>query len=202
MKVIRCQNSHFYDADKYNECPVCGAAPLAEGGAKKPATSQSHFWGGKKEHTISPSTEPVVEPIQQSAEPPVAENPMKTVGMFGESDAKENDYEEFKIQVNKEFDEPVDAAPGPQSAVRVAPEPVREENPIQAQKTARVDSLEELVNEGKIDIENINESCRRVLTLKFKLGLFEKPYTDEEEYKEIINCKEHLDKALEIAKRL
>ncbi|MBQ4604457.1 MAG: glycoside hydrolase family 3 C-terminal domain-containing protein, partial [Clostridia bacterium] len=64
-----------------------------------------------------------------------------------------------------------------------------------------VDSLEELVNEGKIDIENINESCRRVLNLKFKLGIFENPYTDEDEYKKIINKKEHLDKALEIAQK-
>lgn len=64
-----------------------------------------------------------------------------------------------------------------------------------------VDSLEELVNEGRIDEENINESCRRVLTLKFKLGLFENPYTDEEEYKDIINKQSHLDKALEIAQK-
>ena len=64
-----------------------------------------------------------------------------------------------------------------------------------------VDSLEELVNEGRIDVENINESCRRVLKLKFELGLFENPYTDENEYKDIINCKEHLDKALEIAQK-
>lgn len=64
-----------------------------------------------------------------------------------------------------------------------------------------VDSLEELVNEGRIDIENINDSCRRVLTLKFRLGLFENPYTDEEEYKNIVNKQEHLDKALEIAQK-
>lgn len=64
-----------------------------------------------------------------------------------------------------------------------------------------IDSLEELVNEGRLDEENINESCRRVLKLKFRLGLFENPYTDEEKYKEIINKKEHLDKALEIAQK-
>ena len=64
-----------------------------------------------------------------------------------------------------------------------------------------VDSLEELVNEGKLDVENINESCRRVLKIKFELGLFENPYTDENGYKEIINCKAHLDKALEIAQK-
>ena len=64
-----------------------------------------------------------------------------------------------------------------------------------------VDSLEELVNEGKIPVENINESCRRVLKLKFELGIFENPYTDEEAYKNIINCQAHLDKALEIARK-
>ncbi len=64
-----------------------------------------------------------------------------------------------------------------------------------------VDSLEELVNEGRFDEENINESCRRVLTLKFRLGLFENPYTDENEYKNIINKQDHLDKALEIAQK-
>ncbi len=64
-----------------------------------------------------------------------------------------------------------------------------------------VDSLEELVNEGKINEENIDESCRRVLTLKFKLGLFESPYTDEDKYKTVINCDKHLNKALEIAQK-
>ena len=64
-----------------------------------------------------------------------------------------------------------------------------------------VDSLEELVNEGKIDIENINESCRRVLKLKFRLGIFENPYTDENEYLNVVNCKAHLDKSLEIAQK-
>lgn len=64
-----------------------------------------------------------------------------------------------------------------------------------------IDSLEELVNEGRIDIENINESCRRVLKIKFELGLFENPYTDEESYKEIINKKEFIDKSLEIAQK-
>ena len=64
-----------------------------------------------------------------------------------------------------------------------------------------VDSLEELVNEGRIDIENINESCRRVLKIKFELGLFENPYTDEESYKYIINKQDFLDKSLEIAQK-
>ncbi|MCR5522774.1 MAG: glycoside hydrolase family 3 C-terminal domain-containing protein [Clostridia bacterium] len=64
-----------------------------------------------------------------------------------------------------------------------------------------VDTIEKLVNEGKISEENINESCRRVLKLKFTLGLFENPYTDEDGYKSVINKKEHLDLALEIAQK-
>ncbi len=64
-----------------------------------------------------------------------------------------------------------------------------------------VDTLSELVEEGRIDVENINESCRRVLKLKFMLGLFENPYTDEEKYKSVINAPEHLEKALEIAQK-
>ncbi|MBQ7595266.1 MAG: glycoside hydrolase family 3 C-terminal domain-containing protein, partial [Clostridia bacterium] len=64
-----------------------------------------------------------------------------------------------------------------------------------------IDSLVELIDEGRIDVENINESCRRVLKLKFKLGLFENPYTDEERYKSVINAPEHLEKALEIAQK-
>ncbi len=64
-----------------------------------------------------------------------------------------------------------------------------------------IDSLEELVNEGRIDVENINESCRRVLKIKFELGLFENPYTDENEYKNVINKQEFIDKSLEIAQK-
>ena len=64
-----------------------------------------------------------------------------------------------------------------------------------------VDSLEELVKEGRIDIENINESCRRVLKIKFELGLFENPYTDENSYKDIINNRDFIDKSLEIAQK-
>jgi beta-glucosidase len=36
--------------------------------------------------------------------------------------------------------------------------------------------LEELVNEGKINVDLINDACRRILTAKYKLGLFDDPY--------------------------
>lgn len=39
--------------------------------------------------------------------------------------------------------------------------------------------LEELVNEGKVPMERIDDAVSRILRLKFRLGLFEKPYTEE-----------------------
>ncbi len=39
--------------------------------------------------------------------------------------------------------------------------------------------LEELVETGRVDIATIDESVRRVLRVKFRLGLFEKPYIPE-----------------------
>jgi len=37
--------------------------------------------------------------------------------------------------------------------------------------------LKELVEEGKVSMERVDDAVRRVLTLKFQLGLFEDPYT-------------------------
>lgn len=41
------------------------------------------------------------------------------------------------------------------------------------------DNFTELVNNGTIDISLIDRSVERILTLKFKLGLFDKPYTED-----------------------
>ena len=49
-------------------------------------------------------------------------------------------------------------------------------------------------------MEQVDNSVLSVLTLKFELGLFEKPYTDEEKYKEVIRCQKHKDLAYEAAK--
>jgi len=38
--------------------------------------------------------------------------------------------------------------------------------------------LKELVNEKRVSVERIDDAVRRILTAKFELGLFEKPYTD------------------------
>ena len=61
--------------------------------------------------------------------------------------------------------------------------------------------LEELVNEGRIDINLINEACRRILIAKYKLGLFEDPYrySDEERENKTIYKPEYLEAARESA---
>lgn len=40
--------------------------------------------------------------------------------------------------------------------------------------------LKELVEEGKVPMSRINEAVQRILTVKFKLGLFEQPFYDQE----------------------
>ena len=42
---------------------------------------------------------------------------------------------------------------------------------------AYLDNLKELVDEGKVGMDLINESVARVLRVKFRLGLFDRPYT-------------------------
>ena len=61
--------------------------------------------------------------------------------------------------------------------------------------------LEKLVNEGKIDVDLINDACRRILTAKYKLGLFEDPYkySDEERENKTIYKPEYLEAARESA---
>ena len=64
-----------------------------------------------------------------------------------------------------------------------------------------VKSLSELVEEGRIEEENINDSCRRILRLKFLLGLFDNPYTDENRWEKVVHCDAHRETALEIARK-
>lgn len=56
---------------------------------------------------------------------------------------------------------------------------------------------EELVNEGKVSIEQIDRAVMHILRVKEKLGLFENPYrfADPERAKEILACKEHRELA-------
>ena len=57
--------------------------------------------------------------------------------------------------------------------------------------------LEELVNNGKVDISLVDDACKRILLTKFKLGLFDDPfkYSNEQREKETIYKSEYLDSA-------
>ena len=55
--------------------------------------------------------------------------------------------------------------------------------------------LKELVQEGKVPMTRIDDAVRRILRLKYRLGLFDKPNTGGKEYKKF-GSKEFADKAL------
>lgn len=55
----------------------------------------------------------------------------------------------------------------------------------------------DLVNEGAITEERIDESVRRILYMKFRLGLFENPYVTEERRDRVINDPVHKQTAIE-----
>ena len=60
-------------------------------------------------------------------------------------------------------------------------------------------ALSKLVEEGKISERRIDESVRRILEVKFRLGLFENPYVDPEAVVKLVGCKEHREFALAVA---
>jgi beta-glucosidase len=62
--------------------------------------------------------------------------------------------------------------------------------------------LPELVEQGVVSEETINESVRRILRYKFKLGLFEDPYkySNKEREEELVMNEEHLELARETAR--
>lgn len=62
-----------------------------------------------------------------------------------------------------------------------------------------MDHFEELVNEGKIPMAKIDEAVSRILRVKFRLGLFEKPYTDVKAESERYLSEESIDIARELA---
>ena len=63
------------------------------------------------------------------------------------------------------------------------------------------DAVCQLVRDGVISEERIDESVRRILTMKFRLGLFEHPYADEAKTMQVRLCQEHRRTALEAARQ-
>lgn len=66
-----------------------------------------------------------------------------------------------------------------------------------------VNHAKTLIDEKKVDIKQIDEMVRRILSIKFKLGLFDNPYQycDVKRQKELTYCEEHLAASRDIAKR-
>ncbi len=60
--------------------------------------------------------------------------------------------------------------------------------------------MTENVNEGKVSMETIDRSVRRVLRIKYELGLFENPFVDPAGAKAISHNKAHQELALQAAR--
>ncbi|GBC83327.1 Beta-glucosidase BoGH3B [bacterium HR10] len=58
-----------------------------------------------------------------------------------------------------------------------------------------------LIREGKLSMATIDEAVRRVLRVKFRLGLFERPYADEARERALLLRPDHRAAAREIAAR-
>ena len=59
--------------------------------------------------------------------------------------------------------------------------------------------LVQLVKDGKISEELIDQAVRRILRVKFKAGLFEKPYANPANIKKLVHTEKHIALAKEIA---
>lgn len=63
------------------------------------------------------------------------------------------------------------------------------------------DAIIASVKEGKLSINRVNDACRKILTAKFKLGLFENRFVDLEKKGELLFTNEHKATALESARK-
>jgi len=66
-----------------------------------------------------------------------------------------------------------------------------------------VNYLKELVNSGELGESIIDEAARRILNVKYELGLFDDPYKycNEQREKEVVYAKKHYEQVREIAKK-
>lgn len=66
-----------------------------------------------------------------------------------------------------------------------------------------VNELVKLVNEGKVDIALVDDAVRRILRVKYELGLFDDPYRycNEKREKTVINSKANHEAVLDVAKK-
>ena len=70
---------------------------------------------------------------------------------------------------------------------------------LEASRAYAFTHLTSLVKENKLDVKYVDQACRRILMVKFKAGLFEKPYPDIKKIKTRIHTQSHIDMAQKIA---
>jgi len=82
----------------------------------------------------------------------------------------------------------------------------REEAAIQSLKAGvdldvdgAYETLEKSVETGRLDIKFIDQAVRRVLTVKFELGLFDNPYGDPSKVKKVVRSAGHVALSKEVA---
>jgi beta-glucosidase len=71
------------------------------------------------------------------------------------------------------------------------------------ESSAYIQHLKELVETGKVSIKMIDDAVKRILRVKFELGLFDDPYKycNEEREKTLLGHPDHIAAALDIAKK-
>ncbi len=70
---------------------------------------------------------------------------------------------------------------------------------LEASRAYAFTHLTSLVKENKLDVKYVDQACRRILTVKFKAGLFEKPYPDAGNIKKVVHVQPHIEMARRIA---
>lgn len=61
------------------------------------------------------------------------------------------------------------------------------------------ETLQEQVEKGQLDVKYVDRAVRRILTAKFKLGLFDDPYGDPKSVSKVVRNKQHVELAKKIA---
>ena len=74
---------------------------------------------------------------------------------------------------------------------------------VDMQSEAYLDHLADLVQAGVVSEMQIDDAVRRILTIKFRLGLFDDPYRycDADRERRVVLSREHLEAARDVARR-
>ena len=81
--------------------------------------------------------------------------------------------------------------PGPKDAIGLAMRNGLDVQGCDYQPEFWKENVIALVQEGKLSMERLDDIVSRVLRVKFELGLFEHPYTDEDAWQQVIRCEKH-----------